>query len=194
MCVAPCATERSRTVAKRLRYGVQVSGRRNRNSDYPPSLASAELMFGKRDDTSDRVRLRTREDRAANTKCAPRMSHSVFRHRLVAMLCSYNKLPSHTPSSSLSTTTRKDVFLDRRAIENDRGTVSSLSALSSFSSSTSSPYHAQSVDDEYGDRQQHRVSQACFRPQLVERTTSRYVTDTKYRVVPLVTPSDRPFL
>lgn len=95
MCVAPCATFRSRTVAKRFRYGVQVSGRKNRNSDYPPSLASAELMFGKRDDTSDRVRLRTMEDRAANTKCAPRMSHSVFRHRLVAMLCSYNNSLQH---------------------------------------------------------------------------------------------------
>lgn len=75
----------------------------------PPSLASAELMFGKRDDTSDPVRLRTREDRAANTKCAPRMSHSVFRHRLVAMLCSYNKLP--TPISSSSLTTREKMFL-----------------------------------------------------------------------------------
>lgn len=121
MCVAPCATSRSRTVAKRFRYGVQVRGRKNRNSDYPPSLASAELMFGKRDDTSDRVRLRTREDRAANTKCAPRMSHSVFRHRLVAMLCSYNSIP---PTPSLATT-RKDVFLDRPAIANDHGTVSS---------------------------------------------------------------------
>jgi len=45
-------------------------------------------MFGKRDDASDHVRLRTREDRAANTTlCAPHKSHSVFRHRLVAMLC-----------------------------------------------------------------------------------------------------------
>ena len=52
-----------------------------------PSLVSVELMFGKRDDTSDHVRLRTREDRAANTTCAPHKSHSVFRHRLVAMLC-----------------------------------------------------------------------------------------------------------
>lgn len=115
---------RSRTVAKRFRYGVQVSGRRNRNSDYPPSLASAELMFGKRDDTSDRVRLRTREDRAANTKCAPRMSHSVFRHRLVAMLCSYNNTP--TPSLSLfsSRYNEKNCFsLDRRVIANDRASL-----------------------------------------------------------------------
>lgn len=46
-------------------------------------------MFGKRDDPSDRVRLGTREDRAANTMCAPHMGHSVSRHRPVAMLCSY---------------------------------------------------------------------------------------------------------
>lgn len=54
-----------------------------------PLLVSAELMFGKRDDPSDRVRLGTREDRAANTMCAPHMGHSVSRHRPVAMLCSY---------------------------------------------------------------------------------------------------------
>lgn len=54
-----------------------------------PLLVSVELMFGKRDDPSDRVRLGTREDRAANTMCAPRMGHSVSRHRPVAMLCSY---------------------------------------------------------------------------------------------------------
>ncbi|EGI63824.1 hypothetical protein G5I_07775 [Acromyrmex echinatior] len=41
-----------------------------------PSLVSVELMFGKRDDTSNHVRLRTREDRAANTMCAPHKSHS----------------------------------------------------------------------------------------------------------------------
>ena len=47
-------------------------------------------MFGKRDDPS--VRLGTREDRAANTMCAPHMGHSVSRHRPVAMLCAYFKL------------------------------------------------------------------------------------------------------
>lgn len=137
-CASHCARRFwPRTVAKRFRYGVQVSGRRNRNSDCPPSLASAELMFGKRDDTSDRVRLRTREDRAANTKCAPRMSHSVFRHRLVAMLCSYNNSPFYSSNTFLSlTTTRKDVFLERRAIANDRGSL------------LSRPGNAQSVDDE----------------------------------------------
>lgn len=142
MCVAPCATFRSRTVTKRLRYGVQVSGRRNRNSDYPPSLASAELMFGKRDDTSDPVRLRTREDRASNTKCAPRMSHSVFRHRLVAMLCSYNN-SQHLSLLLFSRYTRKDVFLDRRAIANDRGSLLLLLPRLVFRSP-----NAQSVDDE----------------------------------------------
>lgn len=54
-----------------------------------PLLVSVELMFGKRDDPSDRVRLGTTEDRAANTMCAPHMGHSVSRHRPVAMLCSY---------------------------------------------------------------------------------------------------------
>lgn len=71
---------------QKFRYGVQVSGKGDR-WDHLPSLASVELMFGKRDDASVHVRLRTREDRAANTMCAPHMSHSVFRHRLVAMLC-----------------------------------------------------------------------------------------------------------
>ena len=54
-----------------------------------PSLASVESMFGKRATIHPiHVRLRTREVRAANTyACAPRKSHSVFRHRLVAMLC-----------------------------------------------------------------------------------------------------------
>ncbi|EGI68721.1 hypothetical protein G5I_02596 [Acromyrmex echinatior] len=55
-----------------------------------PLLVSVELMFSKRDDTSDHDRLRTREDRAANTMCAPHKSHSIF--RLVAMLCG-NVLP-----------------------------------------------------------------------------------------------------
>jgi hypothetical protein len=66
-----------------------VSGKRDREDHTLPLLVFVELMFGKRDDPSDRVRLGTGEDRAANTMCAPHMGHSVSRHRPVAMLCSY---------------------------------------------------------------------------------------------------------
>lgn len=79
---------RDAPVEKVFRSGVQVCGKRDREG-HLPLLVSVELMFGKRDDPSDRVRLGTREDRAANTMCAPHMGHSVSRHRPVAMLCSY---------------------------------------------------------------------------------------------------------
>ncbi|EGI60374.1 hypothetical protein G5I_11558 [Acromyrmex echinatior] len=44
-------------------------------------------MFGKRDDTSDHIRLRTREDCAANTMCAPHKNHFCIRL--------YKCLPKH---------------------------------------------------------------------------------------------------
>lgn len=79
---------RFESTVQKFRYGVQVSGKSDREDPLPP-LESAELMLGKRGDPSVHVRLRTREDRARPTlhMCAPHMSHSVFRHRLVAMLC-----------------------------------------------------------------------------------------------------------
>lgn len=75
------------STVENFRYGLQV-GVKSELSSFRHSIPM-ESMLGKCDDTSDRVRLRTREDRAANTgkQCAPHMSHSVLRRRLVAMLC-----------------------------------------------------------------------------------------------------------
>lgn len=91
-----CDTQTSRNV-RVLKVRRKISLRRTskagreirQGSRTSVALVYVELMFSKRHDSSDHVRLRTREDRGTNTMCAPHKSHSVSRHRLVAMLCLY---------------------------------------------------------------------------------------------------------